>query len=116
MTPERSERFRVLLEQRLAELSALDASNRDQAQPVELDQTRVGRLSRQDALQSQALSVAALQRNRGQINGLRRALRKLDEGEYGWCEQCGEAIPEARLEIDPAADHCVACAQWMEHL
>jgi len=114
MTPERSERFRALLEQRLAELTALDASNRDQAQPVELDQTRVGRLSRQDALQSQALSVAALQRNREQINRLRRALRKLDEGEYGWCEECGGAIPEARLDIDPAADHCVACARRLE--
>ena len=114
MSSERSERFRTLIEQRLSELEAVEASKRDEARPVELDQTRVGRLSRQDALQSQALSVAALQRNREQIGRLRRALNKVDEGEYGWCEECGEAIPDARLEIDPAADYCVACAERLE--
>lgn len=114
MTPEKYERFRALIEKRLSELTAVDSSKRDEARPVELDQTRVGRLSRQDALQSQALSVAALERNRAQINRLRTALRKIDDGDYGWCNECGEAIPEARLEIDPAADRCVACAQRLE--
>lgn len=114
MTPEQTERFRVLIEERLVRLTADDSSKRDEARPVELDQTRVGRLSRQDALQSQALSVAALERSRTQISRLRAALKKIDERDYGWCEECGEAIPEARLEIDPAADYCVACAQRLE--
>lgn len=107
-------RFRDLIVERLAGLTADESRKRDNAQPVELDQTRVGRLSRQDALQSQALSVAALERNRGEIRRLRAALAKLDRGEYGWCDECGEAIPEARLEIDPAADCCVGCARRME--
>lgn len=116
MTPEQTERFRALIEERLARLTADDSSKRDEARPVELDQTRVGRLSRQDALQSQALSVAALERSRAQIGRLRAALMRMDDGDYGWCEECGEAIPEARLEIDPAADYCVACAQRLESL
>jgi DnaK suppressor protein len=81
---------------------------------VELDQTRVGRLSRQDALQSQALSVAALERHRAEIARLRAALARIDEGEYGWCGECGCAIPQGRLEIDPAADYCVDCAARRE--
>jgi DnaK suppressor protein len=114
MTPEQRERFRALIEKRLSELTAADTTMRDEARPVELDQTRVGRLSRQDALQSQALSVAALERNRTQINRLRMALKRLDDGDYGYCRECGEEIPEARLEVDPAADYCVACAQRLE--
>ena len=38
------------------------------------------------------------------------ALKRLDEGEYGFCVECGEDISEKRLEIDPAATHCIKCA------
>lgn len=98
----------------MSSLTDVEASKRESARPVELDQTRVGRLSRQDALQSQALSKAALERNRIEIQRLRRALAKIEEDEYGWCIECGELIPVARLEIDPAADYCVRCAAGLE--
>ena len=114
MDPETLDRFRSLIQRQLSELTDVDSARRGEAAPVELDQTRVGRLSRQDALQTQALSVAALARNRARIERLRLALRRIEEGEYGWCEECGRDIPEARLEIDPAAEHCVACAQRLE--
>ncbi|MBS1270628.1 MAG: RNA polymerase-binding transcription factor DksA [Gammaproteobacteria bacterium] len=114
MTSEQISRFRALIGERLAELTAAEASKRDEAQPVELDQTRVGRLSRQDALQSQALSIASLERNRAEIIRLRSALARIDEGDYGRCEECDKGIPVARLEIDPAADYCVDCAQRLE--
>lgn len=39
-----------------------------------------------------------------------RALQRLETGEYGTCESCGAAIPEARLEVRPAASTCVDCA------
>jgi DnaK suppressor protein len=114
MTPEQSERFRELIRDRLSRLTAVDAAKLDGARPVELDQSRVGRLSRQDALQSQALSAAALERNRLEINRLHAALARIDDQDYGWCGECGEPIPQPRLEIDPAAEYCVACARRME--
>lgn len=114
MNPDEAGRFRALIEQRLSELASAEPSKRGDARPVELDQSRVGRLSRQDALQSQALSVAALERNRVHINRLRTALKRIDSGDYGWCQECGREIPEGRLNIDPAAEHCVACARRLE--
>jgi DnaK suppressor protein len=39
-----------------------------------------------------------------------RALAKLDEGTYGTCDGCGEAIPPARLRAMPDSVLCVACA------
>ena len=40
-----------------------------------------------------------------------RALARLDDGTYGICASCGTAIPAARLEARPDAEHCVDCAQ-----
>lgn len=38
------------------------------------------------------------------------ALSKLDSGNYGICESCGQPIAEARLEAKPAARLCISCA------
>lgn len=38
------------------------------------------------------------------------ALERLDAGQYGSCEVCGREIPQARLEVRPAASTCVDCA------
>jgi DnaK suppressor protein len=39
-----------------------------------------------------------------------RALAKLDEGTYGTCDECGDAIPPKRLQAMPDSALCVACA------
>lgn len=87
----------------------------DQAEEtVELDQTRVGRLSRMDALQAQAMSIETGRRRRQKLVQIQAALRRMDEGEYGYCQECGEDIPEARLMVDPAALLCIDCASRRE--
>jgi DnaK suppressor protein len=47
---------------------------------------------------------------RDQLDDVERALTRLDEGRYGECEACGAPIGEARLEVMPAARHCIAHA------
>jgi DnaK suppressor protein len=44
------------------------------------------------------------------IAALEAALARLAVGEYGGCEACGRPIDPARLEVRPAATHCVGCA------
>ena len=39
-----------------------------------------------------------------------RATAKLDEGSYGRCDLCGEAIPEGRLDVRPWSTRCVNCS------
>ena len=46
---------------------------------------------------------------RSAIEEIDRALAKIDAGTYGVCEQCGAAIPKARLKALPHAALCVAC-------
>ena len=38
------------------------------------------------------------------------ALARIEDGEFGWCVGCGEAIAPKRLENDPAAPNCIGCA------
>jgi DnaK suppressor protein len=48
------------------------------------------------------------------ITQVERALERLDEGSYGWCERCGNAIPVERLAAFPSATLCVSCKQLEE--
>ena len=93
-----------------AELLDLSQSAHDDRKPVELDQQSVGRLSRQDSLQVQAMAKAAEARRAQEIRRIDAALQRVEDDEYGWCAECGEAIEDKRLELDPAAPRCAACA------
>ncbi|MFF3987010.1 TraR/DksA family transcriptional regulator [Streptomyces sp. NPDC001797] len=54
--------------------------------------------------------AALLSQAREHLNDLDRALERLERGDYGRCERCGEPIPTERLEVRPAAETCVRCA------
>ncbi len=83
-------------------------------QTVELDQTRVGRLSRMDAMQAQAMSIETGRRRRQKLLQIEAALKRIDENDYGFCQSCGEEIAPARLEIDPTVVLCINCASKRE--
>jgi DnaK suppressor protein len=80
---------------------------------VELDQSRMGRLSRVDAIQRQ--QMAKKQRNRAvqQRQHIFLALRRLElyPEDFGLCDECGESIPMGRLLIKPSARSCIACLE-----
>lgn len=86
-----------------------EAGEADRA-PVELDQTSVGRLSRIDAMQVQAMAMANQQRRKAELERILAALRRIDEDDFGYCSVCGEAISEARIMHVPAAAMCIGCA------
>lgn len=93
-----------------SELQALDATSSAAAQPVELDQTRVGRLSRMDAMQAQEMSLATRRRREVQLTRIESALERIERGQYGDCIRCGEPINDERLDFDPAVLLCIGCA------
>lgn len=101
---------RAALRARLAELDEQDAISAEGRAPVTLQQDSVGRLSRIDAMQQQAMAQAEERRRAAERVRIRAALERLDEGEWGWCLTCGEEIAAGRLEHDPAATQCLSCA------
>lgn len=54
----------------------------------------------------EALENSAL----AEISSIRAALRRLREGGYGICSNCGESIAQARLDAVPYATQCIKCA------
>lgn len=98
-----------LLEQRAA-LIAGSKGAADSRAPVQLDQTSVGRLSRMDAIQQQAMALATQARRTEALRRIDQALARLDAGTYGECVACGEEIAPKRLALDPAVATCLECA------
>ncbi|WP_306119662.1 MULTISPECIES: TraR/DksA C4-type zinc finger protein [unclassified Roseitalea] len=94
-----------------AEIERFVALGEDAGAPVELDQVAVGRLSRMDAMQQQAMAQAAKRARKRDLVRIEMAERRIAAGEYGYCEDCGELIAEKRLQIDPMAERCVHCAR-----
>ena len=107
-------KFRARLLELQQGLRALEETSDSATRTVELDQSRQGRLSRMDALQSQAMSLETKRRRQVELQRIAGALRRIEDGEYGECLRCGEPIAEKRLELDPAAPLCVACASEAE--
>ena len=102
---------RQTLEQESADLLEMSAATAGERRPVEPDQQSVGRLSRMDALQVQAMAKAVKVRRRGRLQRIEAALKRIDEDDYGYCVECGEEIPAKRLAIDAATTRCVDCAE-----
>jgi len=103
--------FRTLIMARLSALEGEDQLGEASQATVELDQQAVGRLSRMDALQNQAMALANSIRRQSERTRLQAALQRIDEGEFGYCEDCGDDIAPKRLELNPAAIKCIECAR-----
>ncbi len=104
------EAIRQTLERERDELLEMSTAAADERRPVELDQQSVGRLSRMDALQVQAMAKAVEVRRQGRLQRIQAALRRLEDGDYGYCAECDKEIPAKRLAIDPTVACCVDCA------
>ena len=96
------------------ELENVAATGDASAAVVQLDQSKVGRLSRMDALQAQAMARASGERRAELLREIGAALRRINDGSYGDCQHCDEPIDPRRLDADPPARLCIQCASKRE--
>lgn len=106
-----NKRMRYKLAALRAELESIAQTGADASQVVELDQSKVGRLSRMDAMQAQAMSQASGRRRDLKLKKIDVALKRIDNGVFGTCQSCDEPIARKRLEFDPTASLCIECAR-----
>lgn len=106
-----TETIRETLLAKRADLRRLDDSRAADSATVELDQQKVGRLSRMDALQAQEMALATKRRREVEFGRIDAALERLDDGTYGDCLACDGEIGEKRLALDPATPTCIECAR-----
>ena len=101
--------FRKALISLREEIEQLLRDSREAADTVALDQSKVGRLSRMDALQAQQMAQETARRRQLQLQKIDSALRRMEGADYGYCLKCGEDIGVARLNFDPASIRCMGC-------
>ena len=94
-----------------AELQDDEETLKETSEPVELDQTRVGRLTRMDAMQSQQMALETVRRRKDQLVKIEGALQRIESGDYGYCFVCEEEIDIRRLMVDPASTRCMECVE-----
>ncbi len=105
------EYFKKLLEERLKGITARQECQKQEIAPVELDQAKVGRLSRMDAMQQQAMSQAVARLTDVERQRIQSALGRMQSDDYGYCVSCGEEVAEGRLRFDPSVLLCISCAK-----
>jgi DnaK suppressor protein len=109
---ERLEEFRKLLKERLAALQAGFGS-------------RLGELVDPRDLLADTADIASEESDRDMtlrmhdherklVDEIRTALKRVDEGDYGVCQMCGDDIGERRLLARPMATHCIDCMTEIE--
>lgn len=108
--PARLAELKAELERQLGRLQKSMKITDEALRTVELDQTAVGRLSRMDSLQNQALSEGLREREAARLGQIVEALARLEDGSYGRCATCGGEIPFERLFVFPEAPECARCA------
>jgi DnaK suppressor protein len=114
MTPEQFCHFKQCLAALRSELLDTGEKARESTKPVQLDQASIGRVSRVDALQVQAMALETQRRRQVQLQLVERALKRIESGDYGICSACDDDIAVRRLEFDPTATLCIACASARE--
>jgi len=116
MEPIQVEKFKQFLERLQGELHDTQDIEEQSSEIVKLDQTSVGRLSRMDALQSQAMAKETSKRKQLQLTKISAALTRIKEGTYAYCLVCDEVIDLKRLQYNPAVEYCMPCAKAQESL
>lgn len=102
--------MRKTLTRRLEEVRRSIDDTAASRKPVQLDQTSVGRLSRMDSMQMQAMALAEERMRNQEIERIKGALMRIDSGDFGYCLACGEEIAPKRLAVDPTSATCIRCA------
>lgn len=111
MNDDQIDAFRQKLIHERRTLEREDAQGAESRRIVTLDQQSVGRLSRMDAMQQQAMAEAASRRRETRRKRIDAALTRIEDDEFGYCQDCGDEISAARLDLDPTLPNCVSCAK-----
>ena len=109
MTKTEMDRFRVVLEARVAELERVIRHRDRIAVERSADQLEETQMAAQ-----RALAVCNLDREFNQLRYARAALDRIEEGNFGMCQECDDDIHPKRLAAVPWARFCLQCQEAVD--
>ena len=112
METEKRKQLKDHIKNKIEDLKKDIKSYRLNSKPVAPDNA-IGRLTRMEAINSKSINEATLNKSKQTLSKMERALKMVDDPDFGLCRECEEPIPFARLMIVPESDLCVQCAEAM---
>src|SRR5713226_4629429 len=109
MTQNGLNRFRAILTAKVAELECFTRHREGIAVERSADQ-----LEEIQAASQRALAVSNLDREFNQLRNARAALRRIQEGGFGTCQECDEDIAPKRISAVPLAQFCIRCQEAVD--
>ncbi|MEM9459499.1 MAG: TraR/DksA C4-type zinc finger protein [Myxococcota bacterium] len=113
LTQAQTEQFRKILHEKRDHLIAEAKRTLDQEMVIEADE-RMDEVDQASSEYMQAFSFRLRGRERFLLGKIEHALKKMDVGEYGLCEECDEPISLKRLLARPEAQLCIQCKEAQE--
>lgn len=110
MTPGDKEEIKKDIQKKIEELKSRIAELEDSTKPTAPD-SAIGRLSRMDAIQIQAMGEAGLVRFRQELQALEQKLLIIDTPSFGICLFCKREIGVERIKALPGTNKCIQCAE-----
>jgi DnaK suppressor protein len=101
--------LKSILEQRLAALAGAVAQEVGGARDLPVSEVETSPADKATVRLLNDLALEAAGHNAAQMQVLRHALAKFDDGSYGECEECGNPIGFSRLQARPEARRCITC-------
>lgn len=113
LTTAQIEQFKKTLFEKRDHLLAEAKRTLDQEMVIEADE-RMDEVDQASSEYMQAFSFRLRGRERFLLGKIKKALTKMDAGEYGLCEECEEQISLKRLQARPEAQLCIQCKEAQE--
>jgi DnaK suppressor protein len=108
MDTQQLDRFRRRLEADRADANRrITVSQASAQEAINPDEAEVETQAAESLAADLELTIAEHQTHR--YDAIDAALGRIADGEYGECEDCGDDIPVARLEVEPTATRCTSC-------
>ena len=114
MTPIELMAFRDILENQLAELERKAGATVSDLLLQSIGAADLLDLTTMESDRSFTLRIR--DRERMLIRKIKAALRRIQEGTYGECDECGEDISIARLQARPVTNYCIRCKTKLESM
>ncbi len=110
MTTTELNRFRAILTAKVAELERFTRHR----EGITIERS-ADELEEIQAASERTLAVCNLDRNFNQLRNVRAALRRIQEGSFGTCQECDQDIHPKRLAAVPWATFCIRCQEAVDH-
>ncbi|MBI2068107.1 MAG: RNA polymerase-binding protein DksA [Deltaproteobacteria bacterium] len=115
MNKKELKRFKEILQERQNELRKMAESTKDQGIGFSTDDL-ADEVDLASSESDQSMVLRLRDRERVLFKKIEKALQKIEAGEYGVCERCGEDIGLKRLEARPVTDLCIRCKEEEERV